>query len=1081
MSVTASSPDRERSRRIEGQDMIHRRSIPQPTRIPVIGNITQIDGDAFVQSMMRLAREYGPIYALEFFSRRFVVVSSHELVNELCDEKRFDKLVDPPIEGVRDFLGDGLFTAHTDEPNWGKAHRILMPAFGPLGIREMFDPMLDIAEQLMLRWERFGESAVIDVADQMTRLTLDTIALCAFDYRFNSFYQNGMHPFVDAMVGGLLEAGARGRRPALVSRAMLGTARRYEADIRLMHNVADQLIAKRRKDPNAGAKNDLLGRMLSARDPMTGERLSDENIRYQMATFLVAGHETTSGLLSFALYLLLENPDVLARTRAIVDDVLGNESPRLEHLPQLRFVEQVLMEALRLWPTAPVFTVHAREATMVGGHSFGPEDSIKVLIPMLHRDPAVWGPDVEAFRPERFDREAEAKLPPNAWKPFGNGQRACIGRPFAMQEALLVLSMILQRFDLIAHDPSYQLRIKETLTMKPEGFRIHAKARNQRPFRQRGAVASAPQKPLQRRRAAAAQQLEGEATPLLVLFGSNTGSSEAFAQRIGSDAPAHGFGARVAPMDEYAGRLPPGGAVVVVTASYEGQPPDNARQFVAALDGLEAGDLAGTHYAVFGCGNRQWARTYQAIPTRVDEALAAAGATRIRARGEADASGDFFGAFDAWYATLWADLTAALGKTVTVIGEGPAVTVELVTRGRAATLRQDELRVGQLVVSRELVDMTSPLGRSKRHFEIELPEGMTYRSGDYLAVLPRNPPANVDRVMRRFGFAPDTQLVLHRRAATLTTLPTEYPIAVGELLASYVELAQPATRAQVRELAAATRCPPDKRALEALAEEAAYARDVLGKRVSVLDLLERFAACELPFERFLATLPPLQARSYSIASSPLWNERRCALCVAIVDAPAMSGQGRFLGVASNHLASAAVGSRLAVAVRPSQRHFHPPEDPQTPMVMIGAGTGLAPFRGFLQERAAQAQAGRAVGPSLLFFGCDHPDADLLYKDELDAWQRAGIVDVRPAFTFAQEDGVAFVQDRVWKDRADVAKLFREGAVVYVCGDGKRMAPAVRATLARIYCVETGMPHEEALRMVEQIERERGRFVEDVFS
>ncbi len=151
------------------------------------------------------------------------------------------------------------------------------------------------------------------------------------------------------------------------------------------------------------------------------------------------------------------------------------------------------------------------------------------------------------------------------------------------------------------------------------------------------------------------------------------------------------------------------------------------------------------------------------------------------------------------------------------------------------------------------------------------------------------------------------------------------------------------------------------------------------------------------------------------------------------------------------------------------------------MIMICAGTGLAPFRGFLQERAAQAQAGRTVGKSLLFFGCDHPDVDLLYREEIEAWQAAGVVELRPAFTNAVVDGVKFVQDRVWKDRADIAALFRAGAIVYVCGDGQRMAPAVRDALARIYVEETGMPHDEALRAVEQIERERGRFVEDVFA
>ena len=1064
-------------------------AIPQPKPAPFLGHLGLLDATAPVQSLMRIAQQCGPIFQLEIMKRRLVFVSSQVLVHEVCDESRFDKRVHAPLEEIRDFAGDGLFTAYTDEPNWGKAHRILMPAFGPLGLRKMFDPMLDIAAQLVLRWARFGEHAVIDVADQMTRLTLDTIALCAFDYRFNSFYQNEMHPFVDAMVDALKEAGNRARRPELINRAMLASERRYQADIKELHEVADQLIAERRRDPRAHDKDDLLARMLSAKDPVTGEGLSDENVRFQMVTFLIAGHETTSGLLSFALYLLLANPSVMARSRAVVDEVLGDEEPNLTHLPKLRYIEQVLMETLRLWPTAPAFALQARNPTTLGGrYAIDPDDTVFVLAPMLHRDPLVWGTNVEAFRPERFERDVAAALPPDAWKPFGHGQRACIGRPFAMQEALLVLSMLLQRFDLVADDPRYQLRIKETLTLKPDGFYLRAKLRSEAPFRPRGALPATPQKPLLAsiaprplRAAAPAPTPAPTPTPLLVLFGSNTGSAEAFAQRIGSDAAARGFTARVAAMDDFAGKLPLDGAIVIVTASYEGKPPDNARQFVAALSGLRPGGLAGAHFAVFGCGNRQWARTYQAVPTQVDEALAAAGGTRIAPRAEADASGDFFGAFDAWYATLWSSIASALGKAVAQVDNGPAVTVEVLEKGRTTTLRQEDLRVGLLVENRELVSMTAPFARSKRHFELDLPEGMSYRAGDYLAVLPRNPGLNVERALRRFGLAVDTQIILHRRAASLTTLPTEYPIAASELLSSYVELAQPATRAQVRALAESTRCPPDKRALEALCDEDGYAHEVLSKRTSVLDLLERFAACELTFEAFLGMLPTLKARQYSIASSPLSHPHAVALCIAIVEGPALCGHGRFQGVASSFLANTTPGTRLAVAVRPSQRHFHPPSDPQTPMVLICAGTGLAPFRGFLQERAAQAEAGRAVGPALLFFGCDHPEVDFLYRDELAAWQAAGVVDVRPAFTYSVEDDVKFVQDRLWKDRADVARLVRERAVVYVCGDGRHMAPAVRNTLARIYEQETGTPHAEALRIVETIERERGRFVEDVFT
>ena len=152
-------------------------SIPQPKGDPFIGNLRSVDGDAPIQGFMRLARIHGPIFQLDFFGSPLVVVSSQELVNEVCDESRFDKRVSGALKNIRDFAGDGLFTAGTEEPNWAKAHRLLMPAFGPIGIRGMFDRMLDIAEQMVTRWERFGPDSVIEVAEDMTRMTLDTIAL----------------------------------------------------------------------------------------------------------------------------------------------------------------------------------------------------------------------------------------------------------------------------------------------------------------------------------------------------------------------------------------------------------------------------------------------------------------------------------------------------------------------------------------------------------------------------------------------------------------------------------------------------------------------------------------------------------------------------------------------------------------------------------------------------------------------------------------------------------------------------------------------------------------------------------------
>jgi cytochrome P450/NADPH-cytochrome P450 reductase len=651
----------------------------------------------------------------------------------------------------------------------------------------------------------------------------------------------------------------------------------------------------------------------------------------------------------------------------------------------------------------------------------------------------VWGDNAETFRPERFAPENAEKLPPNCWKPFGSGMRACIGRPFAMQEAQLVLAMTLQGFDIALDDPHYQLEIKETLTLKPHGLKIRARPRHDRAVRKPVAIMAVPQKPLGAPPAQPVAVAAG-ATPLLVLFGSNAGSSQAFADRIAGDAPAQGYAPVLAPMDEYAGRLSSSGAVIMVTASYEGQPPDNARRFVTEAEGLAAGALAELKYAIFGCGNRQWARTYQAVPKRLDAALQQAGATRINERGETDSGGDFFGAFDAWYSALWSALGAALGKAPVALEPTNTLDVEFVKAGRETALRLGDLEQGTVIANRELVDMTKPGAQSRRHVEIRLPQGVTYRTGDYLAVLASNPPQVVERAIRRFGLGNDSLVILRGSAGGASTLPVDYPISVYELLGNYVELNQPATRAQVATIVAA--CSPQEGSLDAITGETEYQSEILEKRISVIDLLERYPACTLPFAQFLAMLPAMRVRQYSISSSPLWNTEHVTLTVAVLDAPALSGSGRYLGVASTFLAQLEPGDRISLAVRPSNTRFHPPADPAMPIIMICAGSGIAPFRGFIQERAAQKAGGRDIGPALLFFGAGDPDVDYLYRDEMTAWQGAGVVTALPAFSRAPDGDVKYVQHRVWRERARVADLFRQGATIYVCGDGRHMAPAV---------------------------------------
>lgn len=1069
--------------------------IPQPPEKFLLENLLDLSATSPIQDMVRLAREYGPIYRLEMRGRVAIVLSGYELVNEVCDEKRFDKSIRGALRLVRRFSGDGLFTSKTEEPNWSKAHNILLPNFGHRAMQSYHAMMLDIAEQLVLKWERLNPEDEIDVSADMTRLTVDTIGLCGFDYRLNSFYQDGYHPFVSAMAGGLATTLDELRDVPLENLIRQGRQQQLKSDIRCMNEIVDQIIADRKASgDDLTDKPDLLSYMLSGVDKKTGERLDDLNIRYQVITFLIAGHETTSGLLSFAIYALLNNPDVLAKAYEEVDRVLGADlsvKPTYAQVNRLQYVTQVLKETLRLWPTAPAFGLYPYEDTVIGGkYRIKQKDTINVLLPMLHRDKSVWGEDAERFNPDNFNPEAEAARPANAYKPFGNGQRACIGRQFALQEATLVLGMILQRFKLVDHT-RYQLKIKETLTLKPDEFKIKIKRRTDRDrtaVKSESAieVSSSEQRP-------AIVVSQRHETPLLVLFGSNMGTAEELARRIAQDADANGFAVKVASLDDYAGRLPKEGLLAIVSSSYNGLPPDNAVKFCDWLKNgeLEGDALAGVTYTVFGCGNRDWAATFQAVPRFIDEQLAAHGAKRIYPHGEGDARDDFDGQFKRWYQPLRRVVAESLGISIEAeesAGTKPLYKLEIVP-GQQMSPFVDSLnsKPMKVLMNRELQCKTGDhcSDRSTRHIEVELPEDIGYRAGDHLGVIPQNSEALVQRVAERFGFARETYIRLRRNTNRKTFLPVDQPIAVYRLLRDYVELQDVATRSQIQTLADFTECPPEKIKLAAMAgdDEASVARykeDVLNRRKSLIDLLEELPACSLPFEVYLEMLSALRPRYYSISSSPLADPRACSITVAVVEGPARSGRGIFQGVCTNYLARQNEGDVIYAFVKDTKSAFRLPDDPSTLIVMIGPGTGFAPFRGFLQERAALKAEGREVGASLLFFGCRHPQQDFIYEDELRRFVEQGVTELSTAFSRVEGWKKCYVQDQIYDLRDQIWQMIEAGAAIYVCGDASRMAPDVRQTFAAIYLEKTGRNEAAAEEWLNEMTA-RNRYLVDVWA
>ncbi|OLZ74441.1 reductase [Streptomyces sp. IMTB 2501] len=1042
--------------------------------IPVVDITATGPGCTPIQQLMELMRAHGPVLVRRLYGRDVLFVADADLVADLADEDRFAKHVGPALENVREFTADGLFTAYNDEPNWAKAHDILMPAFALGSMRTYHPVMLKVARRLIDSWDRAArDGQTVNVPDDMTRMTLDTIGLAGFDYDFGSFERGEPHPFVESMVRCLEWSMNRLARNPGQDYSAADTAFRADADY--LAQVVDDVIASRAGTDQSGAE-DLLGLMLSAPHPADGTTLDAANIRNQVITFLIAGHETTSGAMSFALYYLAKHPAVLRLVQREADALWGDAAdpdPSYDDIGRLTYTRQVLNEALRLWPTAAAFSRRAREDTMLGGRiPLRAGQSLSVVTPMLHRQP-VWGDNPEHFDPERFTAAAEAARPVHAFKPFGTGERACIGRQFALHEATMLLAMLVHRYRLQDH-ADYRLSVKETLTLKPEGFTLTLVPRT---FADRVHAPLPGAARPQEDGAPAPDALPARVRPgtrALFLHGSNYGTCRAFAAQLADEAAAVGCATEVAALDAFADGLPTDRPVVITAASYNGRPTDDAGAFVAWLEG--GPDLTGVSYAVLGVGDRNWAATYQHVPTRIDARLAELGGTRLTDRAAADASGDLTGTVREFTARLRTALLTEYGdpdarQDTSCAEPTHAYEVRTLTGGPLDALAARHELVPMTVT--EAYDLTAPgHPRTKRFLRVALPEGVTYRTADHLTVLPANAPDLVERAVAAFGLDPDAVLDIRAARPRRDGLAVDRPLSARQLLTQHVELQERPTARQLALLAEANPCPPERAALAALGDDDPR---------TLLELAEDHPALRgaLDWPLLLDLLTPLRPRHYSVSSSPSVDPDHVDLMVSVLDAPARSGRGRYRGTGSGHLASLGAGDTIHARIQPCREVFR--IDGSAPVVMVAAGTGLAPFRGAVADRAAARATGAELPPALLYFGCDAPDADFLHAGELRAAEAAGALSLRPAFSAAPENGAAFVQHRIAAEADEIWALLDSGARVYVCGDGARMAPGVREAFRTLYRERTPGSDEAAAGTWLDTLVADGRYVEDVYA
>ncbi|MFF3920722.1 cytochrome P450, partial [Streptomyces sp. NPDC001852] len=563
------------------------RPIRSPRGIPLLGNTPQIPDTNPVEYFGELSKQFPEgIYGMDIAGIEQVFVYDPDLVAEVSDETRFFKQIDKtPLHHIRDFAGAGLFTAHQHEEEWGRAHRILLPAFSQRAMRNYFGQMLEIAQNLAGKWER-REGQPVNITDDYTRLTLDTIALSGFGYRFDSFDKEELHPFLNAMLGALTESMRRSQELPMMTKLRRADAKKYGENIQVMRELVESVI-KERQEGKGSAEDDLLGLMLEATDPETGKRLDVDNVRDQVLTFLIAGHETTSGLLSFATYSLMRNPHVLAQAYAEVDRLMpGDTVPDYDTIMQLDVIPRILEETLRLWAPIPMIAKAPIDDTVIGGrYELKKGTRVSILEGPLHTHPKAWE------RPDEFDidrwlPENRVRQHPHAYKPFGNGVRACIGRQFALTEARLALTLVLQKFK-FSDTSDYAMDVREALTRKPGNFELIVRRRQEHERTVFGAA------DLQTDDTQAQAAVSGVGVNLTVAYGSSLGSCEDLARTIADRGERSGFGTTLVSLDELGDNLPTEGLLAVVAASYNGKAPDNAQRFDDLLAaGLPEGSLA---------------------------------------------------------------------------------------------------------------------------------------------------------------------------------------------------------------------------------------------------------------------------------------------------------------------------------------------------------------------------------------------------------------------------------------------------------------------------------------------------------
>ncbi|CAG4989605.1 unnamed protein product [Parnassius apollo] len=608
------------------------------------------------------------------------------------------------------------------------------------------------------------------------------------------------------------------------------------------------------------------------------------------------------------------------------------------------------------------------------------------------------------------------------------------------------------------------------------------------------------------------KKLQTSGRSLVVFYGSQTGTGEEFASRLAKEGIRYKMKGMVADpeecdMEELI-KLPgiPNSLAVFCMATYgEGDPTDNAMEF---YDWLKNGDpdLTGLNYAVFGLGNKTYEH-YNAVAIYLDKRLEELGATRVYELGLGDDDANIEDDFITWKDKFWPavcekfNIESAGEEELTrqfqlVVHKPEELTPNQIFTGEIARLHSLQVQkppydaknpfLAQIKVNRELHKGGD---RSCLHVELDISDSkMRYEAGDHVAIYPINDRDLVERLGVLTGANLDEIFsLINTDQESSKKHPFPCPTSYRTALSHYLEItALPRTHI-LRELAEYCSDEEDKKKLLLMATnsqegKALYHSFIMDACRNIVHILEDLKSCKPPIDHICELLPRLQPRYYSISSSPKLHPETVHITAVVVEYKTPTGRTN-KGVATTWLAKHKPEPgkplpRVPVYIRKSQ--FRLPLQTQTPILMVGPGTGLAPFRGFLQERAHARTKGQEVGANILYFGCRHRSQDYIYQEELEEYERNGDVKLNVAFSRdqAQKVYVTHLLEKNMDELWDV--IGNRNGHFYICGDAKNMAVDVRNIVLKAIQEKGGRTESEALQFLKKLEFMK-KYSSDVWS